>query len=180
MSDPDTTTHPNTLKRPHSEPSSPSGGTQALDDEQDQHSRRRPRIESPATEDVVDHSPSVVLQEEGKIFDPAHTDTFGFGHVPWANLTPEQIQFVRQHWRTELLADYVFDEGAVAHEEPPKLVSNLGLGNVKGTGVARRYFRSYPEVADVVRIFRDDYKNIESYYNLCTHCMPFELFFASA
>lgn len=173
MSDPDTTTHPNTLKRPHPEPSSPTGGAQALDDEQDQHPRRRTRIEAPVTENIVNPSPSVAPPEDN-IPHPSYTDTFEFGdHVPYANLTPEQIQIVEDHWYDHFMFDWVDDEEGVKFADPVKIISDLGL--VQGNATARQYSVSYPAATEAIVIFLKAHDNLEYYYNACTHRMSFSI-----
>ncbi|EIM81132.1 uncharacterized protein STEHIDRAFT_162125 [Stereum hirsutum FP-91666 SS1] len=168
MSDPDTTTHPNTLKRPHPEPSSPTGGAQALDDEQDQHPRRRTRIEAPVTENIVNPSPSVAHPEEN-IPHPTHTDTFGFGYVAYADLTAEQIQFVDEHWYDHFMVEWIDKEDSVQLVDPAKTVIDLGLGRVQGMVAAREYIKCYPAAQDAMRTFLKAYDNLEYYYNACTH-----------
>lgn len=170
MSDPDTTTQPNTLKRPHSEPSSPSGGTQALDDEQDQHARRRPRIESPLTEDVVDPELSVPLQEESQ--SRPHTDTFGFGdrYISWDSLSPEQIRSVEKHWDDYFMDDWADTITQLTMAEPRHIVSRLGLA---ASTHARDVFKVDPQARAIATRFRREYQNLEYYYELCTYCKPY-------
>lgn len=172
MSDSDTAMHSSSLKRPLSEPSSPTGSS-TLDNEHDQHPRRRLRINSPVTETVVDPSLSVTHQGEY----PAYTDTFGFGcHVPWADLTSEQIEVIEQHWDAEFMAQWADDLDNLHAADPARIISDLGLGKVQGMTAARWYVSSYPAATDMVRMFQEEYENLEFYYNFCTHCMSFEIF----
>lgn len=168
MSDSSTAMHSSNLKRPLSEPSSPTGSS-TLDSEHDQHPRRRPRIDSPVIGSVGDPSLAVPLQEHH----PTYTDTFEFGYyVPWADLTAEHIEVVKEHWDTHFLAQWNGTDVDMDDVEPAEIISDLGLGVVHGIVEARQYLHTDPAVTRMIERFQEEYENLEYYYNLCTHRMP--------